>query len=71
MLSARISRAFAGTAFVLFAVAAALIFADMIAFNSPRASAIGGLLKERVAPQWGPTAFECSDRIVIKPARVP
>jgi len=32
-------------------------------------SAIGvGRRADRVTPQWGPTAFECSDPIVIKPA---
>jgi hypothetical protein len=47
-------------------VVATLMLADVVAFNFPRASAVDGPLK--VTPQWGPAAFECSERIVIKPA---
>ena len=55
----------AGFIFAGFTVAA-LLCADLIAFNSPPASAVDGPI--RVTPQWGPTSFESSDRIVIKPA---
>jgi Dolichyl-phosphate-mannose-protein mannosyltransferase len=50
-------------------VVATLILADVIAFTFPRPSAVEGPL--RATPQWGPTAFECSERIVIKPAPGP
>lgn len=47
-------------------LAGTLVLADLIASTSSPALTVDGPL--RGTPNWGPTAFECSERIVIKPA---